>query len=225
MIHTYSLVHDDLPALDDDDLRRGRPTVHRQYDEATAILDQATCSPRPHLARRRALRARRRHPPPCRATGGEAIGTVGMIGGQVEDLESERVWPADPEQVSIDSAVARPAHSWWPACASTSPPAPPRTKTSCSSSSAAAFGLLFQIADDLLDVEGSAESLGKTPGKDARRKKPPTAGLYGVADTRRRLNQLAEEARADAQRLGAGPLRRSGRVPPAARYLNVGWSQ
>ena len=208
MIHTYSLVHDDLPALDDDDLRRGRPTVHRQYDEATAILvgDALLTRGLTLLAaepsdldgdiRRRAAQLV-----------GEAIGTAGMIGGQVEDLESERVWPADPETV-LESIHRRKTGALLVASLRVGGiyAGASEDEDQLLELFGRHVGLLFQIADDLLDVEGSAESLGKTPGKDARRKKLTYPELYGVADTRRRLNQLAEEARADAQRLGAGPL-------------------
>ena len=103
MIHTYSLIHDDLPAMDDDDLRRGRPTVHRAFDEATAILagdalltlglaTLAALPPEIDGARRAA----------ATTLVGEAIGTGGMIGGQAEDLAAEAEWPQDPAAASYN---------------------------------------------------------------------------------------------------------------------------
>jgi len=203
LIHTYSLIHDDLPALDDDDLRRGRPTAHRQYDEATAILAGDALltlgltllavepASAPAEARRRAVELV-----------GTAIGTGGMIGGQVEDLEAERQWPAEPE-----SALER-IH---------------RGKTGALLTAAlrlggvlaggddaedarlaelgARLGLMFQIADDILDVEGSAEQLGKSAGKDAAARKLTFPGLHGIEESRLRLAALREEALALAAAL------------------------
>jgi geranylgeranyl diphosphate synthase type II len=196
MIHTFSLVHDDLPALDNDDLRRGRPTVHKQFDEALAILagdallnhallvlarEPAGASP--------AVRAR------AVVVAAEAVGSTGMIGGQVADIEAERSWPDDPgralEQIH-------------------------RRKTGCLLEASlvlggiyagvdeteearlrrlgASIGLLFQIGDDLLDVLGTTEDLGKTAGKDAAAKKLTYPELYGIEETRRRLRAVAAEA-------------------------------
>ena len=196
MIHTFSLVHDDLPALDDDDLRRGRPTVHKQFDEALAILagdallnHALLCLAREPASAPPAVRAR------AVAVAGEAVGSTGMIGGQVADIEAERQWPDDPAG----------ALEWIH-----------RRKTGCLLEASlvlggiyaevseaeerrlrrlgAALGLLFQIGDDLLDVLGSTEELGKTAGKDAAARKLTYPGLYGVDESRRRLRAVAAEA-------------------------------
>jgi geranylgeranyl pyrophosphate synthase len=206
LIHTYSLVHDDLPALDDDDLRRGRPTAHRAYDEATAILvgdalltlGLATLAGRP-AAVDAAVRAR------AAARVGEAIGTAGMIGGQAEDLAAERAWPEDPaaalERIHLGKTAALIA-----ACLQLGAlyaGAGEEAERELGELGLR-LGLLFQIRDDLLDVEGTPGELGKTPGKDARRHKLTYPGLYGVEASRARLAELAEQARERAAGLGAG---------------------
>ena len=215
MIHTYSLVHDDLPALDNDDLRRGRATVHRQYDEATAILvgdallteglTLLSTEP-PELAaetRRRAIELV-----------GRAIGTAGMIGGQCDDLDAERRSnnaerrPADAATADLGSSlesihrrktgallVASLRLGGLYAQAS-------EAEDEALSRFGERVGLLFQIADDILDVEGSEASLGKTPGKDAKQSKLTYPALYGLDERRRRAQVLAEEARHLGQALG-----------------------
>jgi geranylgeranyl diphosphate synthase type II len=204
MIHTYSLVHDDLPALDDDDLRRGLPTAHKKYDEATAILvgdallttGLTLLAMEPHDAeaevRRRAV-----------AWVGEAIGTGGMIGGQVADLEAGLAWPADAA-AALDSIHRRKTGALLTASlrlgglyAGASPGDDRRLAVLGET-----VGLLFQITDDILDVEGSEESLGKTPGKDARQRKLTFPGLYGLEDSRRRAAECAATAREAAGALG-----------------------
>jgi geranylgeranyl pyrophosphate synthase len=196
LIHAYSLVHDDLPALDDDDLRRGRPTLHRQYDEATAILAGDALltlgltllarepAGAPEAARRRAVELV-----------GTAIGTGGMIGGQVEDLEAEARWPADPgsalERIhrGKTGALLTAALRLGGVLAGAAAEAEARLQ-----SLGERLGMMFQIADDILDVEGSAEQLGKSAGKDAAARKLTFPGLYGVAESRRRLAALRDEA-------------------------------
>lgn len=207
LIHTYSLVHDDLPALDDDDLRRGRPTAHRAFDEATAILagdalltlGLTTLAGRPAEVPA-AVRAE------AAARVGEAIGTGGMIGGQAEDLAAERGWPADAgaalERIHLGKTAALIGAAL-------------RLGALYAGAGAAAdaawaalgrrLGLLFQIADDLLDVEGSPAALGKTPGKDAASAKLTFPALYGVDETRRRIAEVAAEARQLAAALPAAP--------------------
>lgn len=203
MIHTYSLIHDDLPALDDDDLRRGRPTLHRRFDESTAILagDALLTAGLTLLAAAPealdgAIRAR------AAVVVGEAIGTAGMIGGQEEDLESERHWPADAA-AALERIHRGKTGALLTACL--------RLGGLYGGASAeadgllAAFGervgLMFQIRDDILDVEGDARELGKTPGKDAEAEKLTYPGLHGLAASRERLAGLAAEAAAIAGRL------------------------
>lgn len=217
MIHTYSLVHDDLPALDDDDLRRGRPTVHRQFDEATAILTGdalltlgltvlATEPTSVPVARRRR----------AAALVGEAIGTRGMIGGQMADLEAEARWPADA-RAALEWIHRRKTGALLAVAVRLGgviagvPPAVDRRLLAFGES----IGLLFQIADDLLDVTGTTESLGKAVGKDAEARKLTYPGLYGVEETRRRLAAAAAEARALSAALPGG----GGLLPALVDYL------
>jgi geranylgeranyl pyrophosphate synthase len=222
-IHTYSLVHDDLPALDDDDLRRGRPTVHRAFDEATAILvgDALLTFGLTTLARLpeevpAATRAR------AAALVGEAIGTGGMIGGQVEDLAAEADWPAEPaaalERIHRGKTAALLGASLrlGGLYAGVDEAADRELATLGGD-----LGLLFQIRDDLLDVEGTPGEIGKTPGKDARRHKLTYPELYGAEESRRRMREVAEAARARAEALAGRAAPRSGHeaasLPPGAR--------
>ena len=203
LIHAYSLVHDDLPALDDDDLRRGRPTLHRQYDEATAILAGDALltlgltvlarepAAAPEAARRQAVELV-----------GTAIGTAGMIGGQMEDLAAERDWPASPaaalERIhrGKTGALLTAALRLGGLLAGAGGGADARL-----AGLGERLGMMFQIADDILDVEGTAEQLGKSAGKDAAARKLTYPGLYGVEESRRRLAALREEALALAAQL------------------------
>jgi len=208
MVHTYSLIHDDLPALDNDDLRRGRPTVHRRFDEATAILtgDALLTLGLTVLAELPgslpgALRAR------AVVLVGEAIGTGGMIGGQVEDLEAESGWPAGAGEAAaaLDRIHRGKTGALLAACLrlggayAFAGPAEDLILRDLGE----AIGLLFQIRDDILDVEGSASSLGKTPGKDAAASKLTYPALCGLDRSRERLRELGQEAMA---RIAALPL-------------------
>lgn len=216
MIHTYSLIHDDLPSLDDDDLRRGRPTLHRRFDEATAILAgdglltlglTVLASEPPGFDPERRRRA-------AEMTG-RAIGTLGMIGGQVDDLEAEKERPAEPAAM-LEAIHRRKTGALLVACV--------RLAGIYADVSAEldakltqlgeALGLLFQIGDDILDVEGTSESLGKTAGKDAAVEKLTYPALYGLDGAKRRL---AEE-KARALELTA-TLPRPGHFPGLVDYL------
>ncbi|HVR29722.1 MAG TPA: farnesyl diphosphate synthase [Thermoanaerobaculia bacterium] len=217
LIHTFSLVHDDLPALDDDDLRRGRPTVHRQFDEALAILagdallnHALACLAREPLSAPGEVRAR------AVVITGEAVGSLGMIGGQVADLEAEHRWPDHPEQ-ALESIHRRKTGSLLVASlllggihADAG-----EGELDLLRRLGEALGLLFQIGDDLLDVEGSAATLGKAAGKDAAARKLTYPGLYGVEESRRRLDLVAEEAR----ELAAALPRSQDTVRSLIRYL------
>jgi geranylgeranyl pyrophosphate synthase len=217
LIHTYSLVHDDLPALDDDDLRRGRPTAHRQFDEATAILvgDALLTRGLWVLAAEPAAMDEARR---ARATAlvGEAISTHGMIGGQAEDLEAESSWPADAaaalERIHRrkTGALLRAAVRLGGLYAGVDESGDRRL-----GDLGAALGLLFQITDDILDVTGDAATLGKTAGKDAEARKLTYPGLFGLEESRRRLHSVEEEA----LRLAAGLPRDGGLFPSLIRYL------
>lgn len=196
-VHCYSLVHDDLPAMDDDDLRRGRPTVHRAFDEATAILagdgllthaftilaDPATD---PDPAVRGALVA---------ILAG-AAGPAGMVGGQMLDLEAETVAPDAAGirhlQRMKTGALIEAALDMGAVLAGASVADRARL-----ASYGARIGFTFQIADDLLDVEGTPEETGKATAKDAARGKGTLVSLNGVAWARTRLAELTAEAEAE----------------------------
>jgi geranylgeranyl diphosphate synthase type II len=203
MIHTFSLVHDDLPALDDDDLRRGRPTVHKQFDEALAILagdallnHALLCLAREPQAVGGEVRAR------AVVAAAEAVGTTGMIGGQVQDIEAEGSWPDQPEQ-ALERIHRRKTGSLLVASlelggiygeADAAEQRRLRRLGEC-------LGLLFQIGDDLLDAVGESAVLGKTAGKDAAARKLTYPALYGIEESRIKLRAAAEEARAIAAEL------------------------
>jgi len=217
LVHTYSLIHDDLPALDDDDLRRGRPTCHRQFDEATAILagDGLLTLGLHVLARepRGAGAATRRRAVDLVA---EAIGTAGMIGGQMDDLEAEWAWPADAG-AALESIHRRKTGALLTAAVRLGGlyAGASAAEDRALAALGARIGLLFQIADDILDVTGTAASLGKTAGKDAQAQKLTYPGLYGLEESRRRLGAVAAEAQALARALPRG----AGLFPSLVRFL------
>jgi geranylgeranyl diphosphate synthase type II len=217
MIHTYSLIHDDLPALDNDDLRRGKPTCHVVFGEAIAILagDALLTHGLGTLARypEEEIYTETR----IRAITAvvEAIGTTGMIGGQVADLEAEK------EQHPSEDLVVRIHES--------------KTGRLIRASLAVggllsfagdedlerldaygrAVGLAFQIKDDLLDIEADAATLGKASGKDAAAGKATFPSVWGVERSREILRRTIEEAVTAAQALGNG----GGRLPELARFV------
>jgi geranylgeranyl diphosphate synthase, type II len=196
MIHTYSLIHDDLPAMDDDSLRRGRPTSHVVFGEAIAILAGDALQTHAFAVLAEPLE-------PCRvaterrllsiAVLANASGAPGMVGGQVFDLESENK--------QVDSATLERIH---------------RHKTGALIRASAQVGailgggseeeiarltrfgeeagLAFQIVDDILDVEGSASTLGKSAGKDAKAGKATYPAVHGIDEARRRSKELVASA-------------------------------
>jgi geranylgeranyl diphosphate synthase type II len=225
MIHTYSLIHDDLPAMDDDDLRRGLPTCHKKFGEALAILagdallTMAFGVLAEGLPPRTAAAA-------CRELAAGA-GACGMVGGQVEDLAWERTVglrhdPLFPrsEQPHTLAALERihrmKTGALFSACLRLGllaaqgerPEGPDAGLKEDLDRFGRCLGLAFQITDDLLDVEGSAESTGKRVGKDAGRGKLTYPGFLGVAESRRLADSLAREAEEAVAPLGdkATPL-------------------
>jgi len=206
MIHTYSLIHDDLPAMDDDDLRRGKPTSHKVFGEAIAILaGDALLTRAFHLLSELpegSDEARLRRRVRAAAVLGEACGTTGLIGGQVMDLESEGR--------SIDAADLERLH---------------RAKTGALLSAcvrggailggaddaglerltryASAIGLAFQVVDDVLDATEDAEHLGKTAGKDEAARKATYVSVHGLDAARRLASSLRQEALDAVAPLGA----------------------
>ncbi|MDD5544016.1 MAG: polyprenyl synthetase family protein [Acidobacteriia bacterium] len=196
MIHTYSLIHDDLPALDNDDLRRGRPTVHKQFGEAVAILAGDALLTRAFqvlgsLDGGGEILNRRIH---ALREIGDAVGTVeGMIGGQVVDIESEgKEIPAELLHYIHSSKTGALIRASVRAGAFMGEAAP--HELSALTEYGSKIGLAFQITDDILDVVSSAEQLGKTPGKDRSTRKATYPGLYGLDESRRKAKQLVIEA-------------------------------
>ncbi|MDN3522951.1 farnesyl diphosphate synthase [Halomonas ramblicola] len=200
LIHAYSLVHDDLPAMDDDDLRRGQPTVHRAYDEATAILAGDALQ-----ALAFEMIARSGHPRLAAMIGSlaEAAGRDGMVGGQALDLAAVGGHP-DAEALATmhahkTGALIRAAVrlGGLTAVAEDDP------RLAALDAYARAIGLAFQIHDDVLDVTGDTATLGKASGADAARDKPTYPSLLGLAGARDRAAALVEEAVAALAPLGA----------------------
>jgi geranylgeranyl diphosphate synthase type II len=200
MIHTYSLIHDDLPAMDDDELRRGRPTCHIQFDEATAILAGDALIPlafevlasdigRPEVSRRAVLELAR------------AAGAAALVGGQVDDLQNQFGEPSlemleaihlrktaamIAVSLKLGGLVAGAAEDWLLRL----------------ENYGKKLGLAFQIADDLLDLKGEQAKIGKRTGKDQERGKLTYPGLIGVEASLALADELVAEARGELAGLG-----------------------
>ena len=211
LIHAYSLVHDDLPAMDDDDLRRGRPTCHRAFDEATAILvgDALQVLAFKILASDATMRATSDARTRMIDVLADASGTAGMAGGQAIDLAAvgRSMSVAELEamhklktgaliEASVRLAVLGAAHL-------------SEKKSAALKRYAERVGLAFQIQDDILDVEGDAETLGKATGADSARHKPTYPSIVGMANAKRRAQELCQAAIAELAALGSDvePLR------------------
>lgn len=196
MIHTYSLIHDDLPSLDNDDLRRGRPTLHKHLDEATAILagdGLLTLGLTVLAAEPPSMDGERRRQ--AVEMVGTAIGTLGMIGGQVDDLEAEKQAPAEPATM-LEAIHRRKTGALLVACVRLAGiyGGVSEATDNALAELGEAIGLLFQIGDDILDVEGTSEDLGKTAGKDAAASKLTYPALYGLGGAKRRLDEERRRA-------------------------------
>lgn len=197
MIHTYSLIHDDLPALDNDDLRRGRPTNHKVFGEAMAILAGDALLTYAFEVLGRAGNAR------LVAELASASGTVGgMIGGQVFDIEGERQQPTaellDRIHRAKTGALLRASVRMGAIYAAASD-----DQLDALSRYGEHIGLAFQIVDDVLDVEQSSEALGKTAGKDAAQHKITFPAVYGLAESRRMAEEERQRAHAALEMFGA----------------------
>lgn len=194
MIHTYSLIHDDLPAMDNDELRRGRPTCHVKFNEATAILagDALQTLAFRTIAAEEKLSAEKRVLLVSELA--VAAGTPeGMVAGQAHDLqaESQGAGGAELDRIHrLKTAALIIASARGGAIIADAN----EKELRAISNYAAQLGLLFQITDDLLDVTSTAETLGKTPGKDARSKKATYPALYGIKTARQRARSVYEEA-------------------------------
>jgi geranylgeranyl diphosphate synthase, type II len=226
LIHTYSLVHDDLPAMDNDTLRRGRPTAHVVYGEGSAILsgdallteafvllarqpqpDEVAGLAAPDLALR-TLNAIR--------TIAEAAGAEGMVGGQAIDLKA-----AEPDAAPLDDAGLRQMHARKTgallrasAVSGAIMAGAPEPVLAAVSAYGTHVGLAFQIVDDILDVEGASAVLGKTAGKDAAAGKPTYPALYGVAESRRLADTSVERALEALAKVEV-----TGQLPAIARWV------
>jgi geranylgeranyl diphosphate synthase, type II len=213
-IHTYSLIHDDLPALDNDDFRRGKPTCHKKFGDATAILAGdalltlafETIAAAPVSADRRVA---------ILAEIASAAGTInGMVGGQVADLEAagHRIVPEMLEYIhrSKTAALIRASISSGALCAGASSEDVSRLRRY-----GASLGLLFQVTDDILDVEESSAALGKTAGKDVAQQKATYPSVYGLERSHQIANELAATAIAELAPFGDRALR----LREIAQYL------
>jgi geranylgeranyl diphosphate synthase type II len=213
-IHTYSLIHDDLPSLDNDDLRRGKPTCHKKFGEATAILAGdalltlafETIAAAPVDAERRVGMV---------AEISSAAGTVnGMVGGQVADLEAEgkRVGGETLEYIhrSKTAALIRASVTAGAICAGAATEDVARLRRFGET-----IGWAFQVTDDVLDVEESSAALGKTAGKDIAQEKATYPAVYGLERSHEIANELASKAIAELEPYGE----RAARLRSIAEFL------
>ena len=193
MLHTYSLIHDDLPALDNDDLRRGRPTCHKAFGEATAILAGDALQTQAYE-----VFARSQCPPEARvkiieeiARGTDTIN--GMIGGQVVDLESEHKKPDQEtlQYIHLSKTAALITASVVSGGLYAGGSEEQIKQLRCYGQS---IGLAFQIVDDILDVTQTSEQLGKTAGKDLASEKATYPALFGLEESRKRAAELLTSA-------------------------------
>jgi geranylgeranyl diphosphate synthase type II len=211
LVHTYSLIHDDLPAMDNDDLRRGRPTCHKAFDEATAILAGDAL-----LTLAFELVARSVEPDAaalqCVRILADAAGPSGMVGGQMADLEAEHQATCEHNPGSLEKLEA--IHRRKTGALLCAPlqmgaviAGAPKAHIDALDHYGRAVGLAFQIVDDLLDVQGDEAKLGKRVGKDSEHGKWTYPRFLGIDGSRRRAQQLADEAALALAPLGAGGLR------------------
>jgi geranylgeranyl diphosphate synthase type II len=213
-IHTYSLIHDDLPALDNDDLRRGKPTSHKKFGEATAILAGdalltlafETIAVAPVAAERRVAMV---------TEIASSAGTVrGMVGGQVADLEAEGK-PVTPEMLeyihrSKTAALIRASITSGALCAGASADDVARLRRFGET-----IGWAFQVTDDILDVEESSTALGKTAGKDIAQQKATYPAVYGLERSHQIAKELADKGIAELDPYGE----RASRLRTIAEFL------
>ncbi len=213
MVHTYSLIHDDLPAMDDDDLRRGRPSCHAKFGEATAILAGdallalafevlATNTSSPTVAAR------------CCAELARAAGASNLVGGQVDDLAAQGV---DGDLDQLARIHRRKTGAMFNVCLRLGGLVAQATdeQLSALNSYGEKLGLAFQIVDDILDLQGDEVSMGKRTGKDLVRGKLTFPTLMGAEGSRRRAAELVEEACQALQPFAAA----AGGLDALARYV------
>ncbi len=200
MVHAYSLIHDDLPCMDDDDLRRGRPTCHKVYGEAMAVLagdalltmafEVLSGNVRPARVAADCCLELARAAGPSALVGGQADDLEGINGladiGRLEAIHRRKTGAMIQVSIRLGAMIARAS----------------RRQRSALEKYGQRIGLAFQITDDLLDVGGDEKALGKRAGKDAERGKLTFPGLLGVEESRRRAEQLVNEALAAVATLG-----------------------
>ena len=211
LIHAYSLVHDDLPAMDDDDLRRGQPTCHKRFDEATAILvgDALQTLAFQVLCKDKALNSSADSRLEMLNTLATASGSRGMAGGQAMDLEAEgqELDLAQLESLHIHKTGALIRASI--RLGTLASHQADNEQTQKLDHYAKCIGLAFQVRDDILDIEGSTETLGKTQGKDQAQLKSTYPALLGLQGARETAERLRTEALDSLEGMGkdADPLR------------------
>ncbi|MGH8166029.1 MAG: farnesyl diphosphate synthase [Woeseiaceae bacterium] len=193
LIHAFSLVHDDLPAMDDDDLRRGEPTVHRKFDEATAILAADALQPLAFSVLT-SSGIEDRHAVQLVRLVADACGSLGMTGGQAIDLSSEgrSLSRAELEQMHALKTGALIHASVMAACCLD--PGPGRSRCDALDRFAERIGLAFQIKDDILDVEGETGVIGKRAGADQVLGKATWPSLFGLEESKKRCDELLADA-------------------------------
>jgi len=196
VIHTYSLIHDDLPAMDNDDLRRGKPTCHKKYDEATAILAGDTLQA--YAYEILVSGSQKAKVDPVKIIElvkflGECSGVNGMAGGQMLDLQGERTKLSLKELIKLHQLKTGALLNFAVMAPGMVFDVDQKTKKVLAQY-AAAVGLAFQIKDDILDVEGSAQELGKTPGKDHLSEKSTFVKLLGLDNTKKYLIEETNQA-------------------------------
>ena len=224
MIHTYSLVHDDLPAMDNDTMRRGRPTAHVVFGEGLAILAGdgllteafALIAREPALSESVSADDLNRRKLQTIAVVADAAGAAGMVGGQAIDLDAAR-----PGAAALDAGALREMHMRKTGALIVASALSGAIMAGASESIAEAIGrygveigLAFQIVDDILDVEGASAELGKTAGKDAAAGKPTYPALYGLDGSRQLASECIERATSVLQTAGLG-----GQLPAIARWV------
>ncbi len=220
-VHCYSLVHDDLPAMDNDALRRGRPTAHKAYDEATAILAgdglltfAFDIMSRSQTHQNAAIRVE------LISALARAAGVGGMAGGQMLDLAAEGRFAAGPrselgfDDIRTLQAMKTGALLQFACTSGAILGEADRNARRALEQYGAAIGEAFQVADDLLDIEGDAETLGKAAGKDAAAHKATFVSLLGVDGARQRLKKLVGKAERSLAPFGG-----DGRVLKAAAHF------
>jgi geranylgeranyl pyrophosphate synthase len=204
LIHAYSLVHDDLPAMDDDDLRRGRPTCHKAFDEATAILagDSLQVLAFQVLANHAGMPGDDRARVRMIATLAEASGTAGMAGGQALDLAAEGRVLTLPEVEQVHALKTGALIRASILMAAYGAPGLPPGKLSALGEVGSLVGLAFQVQDDILDIEGDEALIGKPVGSDEARAMPTYPAVAGLPAARARVQELHAAAGAILARGG-----------------------